>query len=314
MNSVQARSLLIGASGQVGSQMLHVLKADQCIVSSRNPGSNRELHLDLASLATNADVERILDGHSLNAIYCIAGMTNVEACEDLPELAHNINCRAPELLARVASKRGIPFVYFSTEYVFDGNDGPYSEDAPANPLSVYGKSKWQGEQAVLAACSHALILRTTVVYGQDFGHKNFVYALMRTLASGKTMRVPQDQISTPTYNRDLAIATIALVERGATGIFHVCGPDRVNRLQFARAIAACLSLDENLLSGVATSALGQKAPRPLSAGLSIEKLRQFYPNLRMRTIADGLADCRSDLEEFLHSLDTLAMNSPQPYP
>jgi dTDP-4-dehydrorhamnose reductase len=312
MNAAQAKSLIIGASGQVGGQMLRLLGPERCLVTSRNPGSERELHLDLVSLATYADAERILNGHSLDAIYCIAGMTNVDGCEALPELAHNINCRGPELLAHAARRRGIHFVYFSTEYVFDGGDGPYREDGPANPLSVYGKSKWQGEQAVLAACSHALVLRTTVVYGQDFGQKNYVYTLMRTLAAGKTMRVPQDQISTPTYNRDLAIATVALVDRGATGIFHLCGPERVNRLEFARSIAASLSLDKNLLSGVPTSALGQKAPRPLSAGLSIEKLRRLYPDLKMRTIADGLTDCRSDLEDFLSSLATLAMNNPQP--
>jgi dTDP-4-dehydrorhamnose reductase len=239
-------------------------------------------------------------------------MTNVEGCEDAPELAHNINCRGPELLARVARSRGIPFVYYSTEYIYDGQDGPYREESPANPISVYGKSKWAGEQAVLAACSGALILRTTVVYGQDFGQKNYVYSLMRTLAAGKPMRVPEDQISTPTYNRDVALATVALVNRGATGIFHLCGPVRLNRLEFARSVAAFLSLDQQLLIGMPTSALGQKAPRPLSAGLSIDKLHQLHPDLKMRTLAEALADCHTDLEDFLRSLAKLALNTSQP--
>jgi dTDP-4-dehydrorhamnose reductase len=310
MNAVGAKSLLIGASGQVGGQMLHLCGPERCLISSRSPSSEKELCLDLASLATDTDVERILDKHSLSAIYCVAGMTNVESCEDLPELAHNINCRAPELLARAASRRGIHFVYFSTEYVFDGNHGPYHEDALANPLSVYGKSKWHGELAVLEACNDALILRTTVVYGRDFGQKNFVYTLARALAAGKTMRVPQDQISTPTYNRDLAMATVALVDRGATGIFHLCGPDRMNRLDFARSIAASLSLDETLLKGVPTSVLGQKAPRPLSAGLSIDKLHRVYPDLYMRSVAEGLEDCNRDLEGFLRSCDRLNSTKP----
>ena len=83
------------------------------------------LTLDLARIATTDDVERIVNGHHLDSIYCIAGMTDVEGCEDSPEAAYNTNCRGPEVLARVAGQRGIPFVYFSTEYVFDGNDGPY---------------------------------------------------------------------------------------------------------------------------------------------------------------------------------------------
>ena len=262
------------------------------------------LPLDLAALATVADAEAALGEHEVDVIYCIAGMTAVDACEDLPELALNINCRGPEMLAHVATKRGIPFVYFSTEYVFDGVDGPYHEDDPVNPLSVYGKSKWQGELAVQAACSHALVLRTTVVYGQDFGQKNYVYSLMRLLAAGKGMRVPQDQISTPTYNRDLAAATVALAERGVSGVYHACGPERMDRLEFAQAVARFLSLDAGLLTGVPTSALGQKAARPLNAGLAIDKLRRLHPDLTMRTLAEALADCRADLETFLSSCAT----------
>jgi dTDP-4-dehydrorhamnose reductase len=301
-----AKSLLIGASGQLGAQMLHLLGPDRCLVTSRRPGREGEFPLDLAAFATVDDAEAALDGQELDVIYCIAGMTAVDACEDVPELAHAINCRGPEMLAHVATKRGIPFVYFSTEYVFDGVDGPYHEDDAVNPLSVYGKSKWQGELAVRAACSHALVLRTTVVYGQDFGQKNYVYSLMRLLAAGKPMRVPQDQISTPTYNRDLAVATVALAERGASGVYHVCGPERMDRLEFAQRVAQFLSLDAGLLTGVPTSALGQKAARPLNAGLAIDKLRRLHPDLTMRTLAEALADCRADLEAFLSSCAILA--------
>ncbi|MCU1253633.1 MAG: dTDP-4-dehydrorhamnose reductase [Edaphobacter sp.] len=305
MNLSRPKSLLIGASGQIGSQMLRALGRERCLVTSRKSSSDTELVLDLATLATLADVEHIFDGYSIDAIYCLAGLTNVECCEDVPELAHNTNCRGPELLAQFAKARNLPLVYFSTEYIFDGNHGPYNEEDTANPLNVYGKSKWEGERAVLAACSRAVILRTTVVYGQDFGEKNYIYSLMRSLGAGKPMRVPEDQISTPTYNRDLAKAAIALVERGATGIFHVCGPERMDRLEFARSVAAFLGLDVNLLQGLPTSALGQKAPRPLSAGLSIAKLTRLHPDLTMRTASEGLADCHSDLEDFLRSCATL---------
>ena len=312
MSSPQPKPLLIGVSGQIGSQIVHLLGRERVLTTSRKPGPDADLELDLAVLTSQAGAERILAGHPVDAIYCIAGMTNVEGCEDVPDLAHQTNCRGPETLARIASARDIPFVYFSTEYVFDGDDGPYLEDAAPNALSVYGKSKLEGERAVLAACRHALVLRTTVVYGQDFGQKNFVYSLMRSLGAGKPMRVPQDQISTPTYNRDLANATVELVRRGATGIFHTCGPERMDRLEFARSVAAFLGLDETLIHGLPTAALGQKAPRPLSAGLSIEKLRRLHPDLTMRPLADALADCSSDLHAFVRSCATLAENRPQP--
>jgi dTDP-4-dehydrorhamnose reductase len=310
VNSSKSKSLLIGASGQLGAQILHLLGRERCLVTSRRPVNAAspagELALDLAALATPDDAERALGTHEIDTIYCIAGMTAVDACEGAPEMAHHINSRGPEMLAHVATRRGIPFVYFSTEYVFDGFAGPYMEEDPVNPLSVYGKSKWQGELAVQAACSHALVLRTTVVYGQDFGEKNYIYSLMRLLAAGKTMRVPQDQISTPTYNRDLAAATIALAERGATGVYHACGPERMDRLEFARSVAQFLALDPDLLIGMPTAGLGQTAPRPLNAGLSIDKLRRLHPDLTMRPLAQALADCRADLEAFLHSYATFA--------
>ena len=309
MTPPQRKSLLIGASGQIGRQMLPLLRPDQWLLTSRRPASETEVHLDLAALKTNADAERMLDPYELDAIYCIAGMTNVEGCEDVPDVAHFTNCRGPEMLARVARNRGIPFVYFSTEYVFDGEHGPYREDDTANPLSAYGKSKWEGELAVLAACRNALILRTTVVYGQDIGQKNYVYSVARSLATGKPMRVPQDQVSTPTYNRDVAAATVALIDRGATGVFHVCGPELMDRLTFAKQVATFLSLDASLLHGVPTSELGQKAVRPLSAGLRIDKLVRLHPDLKMRTLAEGLLDSEAELKSFVNAYAKLEPNS-----
>jgi dTDP-4-dehydrorhamnose reductase len=302
------RSLVIGGSGQIGAQVLELLGAAKCLIASRRMTRESGLGLDLGAIATDDDAESLLRGHAVNAIYCIAGMTDVEACEGMPRLAYAVNCRGPAMLARTAARRGIPFVYFSTEYVFDGATaaygrlgGPYGESDPMNPLSVYGQSKARGEFAVRAACPHALILRTTVVYGEDAGEKNFLYSLMRSLRAGRPMRVAQDQISTPTYNRDLASATVALAGSSASGVYHVCGPERMDRLQFARAAARLLDLDAGLLVGVPTRALGQKAQRPLSAGLSIEKLRRQHREIRMRTMAEALADCRPALEAFLTS-------------
>jgi dTDP-4-dehydrorhamnose reductase len=300
-----AKPLLVGVSGQVGSQLLHLVGAENCIATSRRPEAG-QIPLDLAALASVDDAERSLGSLEIDAIYCIAGLTAVDYCEDVPEVAFATNCRGPEMLAKVAAKRDIPYVYFSTEYVFDGYDGPYAENDTANPLSVYGKSKWEGELAVLAACGHALVLRTTVVYGQDYGQKNYVYSLMRLLSAGKTMRVPEDQISTPSYNRDLARATVGLVERRAKGIYHVCGPERMDRMEFARGVAGFLGLDTELLVGMSTAALGQKAVRPLAAGMSTEKLVGEFPELRMRGLVESLEDCRGELEEVLRGVRATA--------
>ena len=226
-------------------------------------------------------------------------MTHVDGCEDQPELAFATNTTGPAVLAGLANHRNIPFVYFSTDYVFDGHAGPYREADNVNPLCVYGRSKLEGEGAVLAACKRAIVVRTTVVYGQDAGAKNFLYSLIRTLASGKTMRVPEDQISTPTYNEDLAMAAVLLAKKKVTGIFHVSGPQLMNRLEFAQTVAATVGLDGALLVGVPTRELSQKAPRPLLSGLISDNLGQVLPELKMHSVSEGLASCRASMEAYL---------------
>jgi dTDP-4-dehydrorhamnose reductase len=295
------KSLLIGASGQVGRQILKFLSGNEVLLSSRSISSQADVVLDLAKLTSVAEVRQILADRSLKAIYCVGGMTNVEACEDYPQLAHQVNCTAPAVLAAFAEEHSIPLIYFSTEYVFDGNGGSYREDAAANPISAYGRSKWEGERLVLAACRRSLVLRTTVVFGEDQGEKNYAYSVLRALTDGSRMRVPADQISTPTYNKDLALATVSLVQRNETGVFHLCGPQRMGRLEFAQKVARQFRLDETLLEGVATATLDQKAPRPLSAGLAINKLSERHPDLVMHTVEQGLDDSHAAFEMFIKS-------------
>ena len=283
-----ARSLIIGANGQVGRRLLAAAGAEQCIPAARNPPSPDWLTLDLANIERDG-VLRMLERYSLDAIYCVGGMTNVELCETEEDLAMHTNFTGPAVLAAVARELQVPFVYFSTEYIFDGASGPYTEEAKANPISVYGRSKWLGEQAVREAYDRSLVLRTTVVYGPDEAKKNFLYGLRRILLAGETMRVPEDQISTPTYNLDLAQATLELVKSQASGCYHICGPELFSRLDFAKAAANFWDLDTRLISGVPTSMLGQRAPRPLNAGLLTDKLRNQHPEIHMRTFAEALS-------------------------
>jgi dTDP-4-dehydrorhamnose reductase len=297
----QPKSLIVGASGQVGTQMLSSLGPHKALATSR-VAHDGWLQLDLAELSPYDKTIAILDPYQLDAIYCVGGMTNVDGCESEPDLAHRTNARGPGVLAAYARTRNLPFVYFSTEYLFDGsknNAGPYPEDAQPHPLNIYGQSKLDGEHEVLSAHPDALVLRTTVVYGADPRQKNYIYALMRNLSAGITMRVPEDQVSTPTYNRDLVRTTLGLVEAKASGIFHVCGPELMGRLAFARQVAATLGLDETLLQGVSTQTLNQPASRPLAAGLATSKLTTTYPKLRMRSLAESLEDCHEELQEFL---------------
>lgn len=306
---MSVRALVVGASGQVGAEMLRQLAeahgTGYGLPTSRHASEAGWLALDLAAMDAAA-ADRLLSLYELDAVFCVAGMTDVEGCEGEPELAERTNARGPAVLAEYARGRDLPFVYYSTEYVFDGDPrrpGPYREEDLPHALSVYGRSKLDGEAAVLQAHPGALVLRTTVVYGPDTRGKNYVYSLMRNLGEGRRMRVPADQISTPTYSRDLVRATLGLVAAGASGVWHLCGPELLGRMEFALEVAKFLGLDATLLDPVPTAELGQRAPRPLAAGLSTDKLRSRFPGLAMRTVTESLADCEEELRAFQRTVE-----------
>ena len=274
------KALIVGAHGQVGAAIASIL-GPGAIATGRHKLADETLQVDLIALAAQPGLaDRLLAPLHLSAVYCVGGATDVERCESDEAWAMGTNCFGPAALA--AAARHLPFIYFSTEYVFDGANGPYDEGEATHPLSAYGRSKLAGEQRVLEAHPNALILRTTVVYGPDRQGKNFLYTLQRLLSAGQGMRVPTDQISTPTYNEDLARAAVELVSLGATGVFNVTGPELLSRYDFALLATGILGLDASLITPVTTAELKQKAPRPLRAGLLTGKLQRTLQGTRMR--------------------------------
>ena len=279
--------LVLGGSGLVGHAVMRVAKGRGLdAVGTYHRFAVPGL---LAWDGAPASYETLVESVAPRVVVYAAGFTNVDACEAREEEALHWNATVPSAVA--AASRSGAFVYLSTEYVFDGASGPYAEDDPVHPLSAYGRSKVAGEHAVLAAHPDALIVRTTVVYGPDLHGKSFVAQLRRRLGNRERMRVPHDQVSTPTYSVDLAARTLDLVDRGSSGVWHVTGPARVDRFSFATSAAAAFGLDSTLLDSVSTADLGQVATRPLQAGLSIAKLVTMFGTGATRSPAEGLADC-----------------------
>jgi dTDP-4-dehydrorhamnose reductase len=228
-----------------------------------------------------------------DVVFFAAAYTHVDGCETDSAKAFAVNRDAPAAAAREAARRRTPFVVYSTEYVFDGTAEPYAEGDVTRPLSVYGRSKLEGEQAVLSAHPDALVLRTSVVYGIDHQEKNFVYQTLRHGRSGERMKVPNDQRSNPTYVEDLAAASIALVGKRQHGILHVAGPEVMDRGRFTRTICDVFGLDPGFVESVSTAALAQTTPRPLGAGLSVERARSL--GITVRSPVAGLTAMREAL-------------------
>jgi dTDP-4-dehydrorhamnose reductase len=268
------RALVIGATGQVGGELMRQLTVcgAEATGTYRSRPSSGLAPLDVTD--TQA-MEAIFARVQPTVVFLPAALTAVDYCETHRDEAWQINVAAPAAVAQTAAAAEAKLVFYSTEYVFDGLDGPYGEDDPIHPLGVYAESKAEGERAVREGVADHLIIRTTVVYGWDRGSKNFAMQVWERLSAGEQMRVPMDQIGNPTLVDFLVEATLALVTSGERGVVNVVGRDRVPRTQFAVKLARAFGLDARLIEPVSTAALKQIAPRPLNAGLRTDKLAQL---------------------------------------
>ena len=263
------KTLIIGASGQIGGALAAECAARGLETAGAGVGGEA-LRLDLADPAS---VAAAFAAAKPDLVFLCSAMTWVDGCEKEPEKARRVNAEGPAAVAEECRKAGARLVYLSTEYVFDGKAGPYSEADPVNPVSVYGRTKLEGERAALAGCD-ALAARTTVVYSHSPGGVNFVMQLIGNARSGNKMRVPEDQVSNPTHAPDLARALLDLAAAGAGGVINVVGPEVMGRYEFALRACRAFGFDPGFLEPLPTSALGQAAARPLKAGLRTDLLRR----------------------------------------
>jgi CDP-6-deoxy-D-xylo-4-hexulose-3-dehydrase len=267
-------ALVIGASGLVGRALLTALESNGWAThgTGLSAAANGMTSLDITDSRTVSD---LVDRLRPTVVLLPAAWTDVDGCEADPERSRAVNVIGPRNVAAAAARSGAMVVHYSTDYVFDGSDGPYSEDDAARPLSVYARCKAKSEHAVAEACADHLVIRTTWVYGWDRTSRNFAMQVWQRLSTGQRMLVPDDQVANPTLDDYLAEVTIRLLEVGARGVVNVVGRDRMAKHEFAVRLAKAFALDPSLVVPVATAELGQRAPRPLQAGLRTDRLEEI---------------------------------------
>jgi len=246
------RILVAGAGGQLGRELIDIL--------SPYDVHGRDHHaLDITDRqAVNETVEQVRPEWVINA----AAYNDVDGAEKATDLAFAVNAAGPGYLAAAAARAGAEMAHISTDYVFDGRKGvPYTELDRADPLSVYGRSKYEGELQVLSAHPSACVLRTAWLYGQ-YGN-NFVKAILKAADRGDPLKVVADQVGSPTWTRHLAQAIAELIRTPARGLFHVANGGSCSRFEFARAIVR--GRVEVQPIGAADAA--RPAPRPANSAL-----------------------------------------------
>ncbi|MDI6898173.1 dTDP-4-dehydrorhamnose reductase [Methanocella conradii] len=272
--------ILVTGSGLLGSDMIRVLRREHEVVGTYNKTPKEgTIRLDITDREGTIRAIR-----ELKPEYVVhtAALTNVDYCEDHEAEAMAVNGQGTKNVVDAARAAGSKVVYVSTDYVFDGSRGMYREDDDVCPISAYARSKLMGELHV-EEMEDFIIARTSVVYGN--ARQNFVSWVRDSLAKGQRIKVVTDQFNSPTLSYDCAEAVAALIRSGASGIYHTAGSERISRYEFARKIALFYGLDLGLIEPVPTSALSQKARRPMDSSLDVTRISAYH---RMLNIMEGL--------------------------
>jgi dTDP-4-dehydrorhamnose reductase len=213
------------------------------------------------------DVKSLVSQWKPDVIVNTAAMTDVDGCESDREAAWRLNVDGLKNLIIPAKKlAGCHVIQISTDYVFDGTSAPYDETSRPNPLSYYGKSKLAAENALAASGAKATTVRTQVLYGTGYQvRQNFVAWVLAMFEKAAPFRVVNDQIGNPTLADDLAYAILRIAETGTTGLYHVSGPEAVDRFTFAKTIGTVFGFDLGLLSPTTSADIGQAANRPMNS-------------------------------------------------
>jgi len=281
------RTLLIGANGQLGTDLRRVLRGDWV-----------GLDWPEFDVRDEAQVRAAIREHTLDVIINCAAQTNVDQCEEEPAEAFSVNAVGARHVAEYARDAGAAVVYISTDYVF-GAAGDrvlaYNEDDPPGPISVYGASKLAGEHLTLAGNPRALVVRTCGLYGHAGARGkggNFVNTMLRLAHEGKQIRVVNDQRLSPTSTAECAVKIIELIERAAVGIYHVAAADHCTWHEFAAAIFAEAGLAIEV-QAITSAEYPQRARRPAMSALRSSRLDGI-----------GVAPCRpwrAMLRDYLHT-------------
>lgn len=288
-------SLVIGASGFVGNILYNKLDEKQRKGTCFSFSTDDLIPLDLMdSSGSNALISSIRP----EIIYNCAALPNVEWAEDNVEECRSVNVEAVKTLVQSANKIGAKLVHFSTDYIFDGTNGPYREDSKPNPINVYGQAKLDAETYIQENCNNWLIIRITVVYGWESRGKNFINGLIKRVTNGEVFRIPNDQIGSPTYADNMLDITHYLAENNYTGIYNVSGDELMDRFTFAKIAAEVFDLDSTLLVPVSTAELQQRSPRPLNAGFVLDKVKAVSP-IKILNPRDGLLHMKAHSPTFI---------------
>ena len=283
------RILITGAFGQLGHALQSVLLKKskyELICTGRKVKKGQEgIPIDIRNQVA---LKELINTTAPDILINLAAMTNVDACELNPKLAGEINVAG---LQHICDSFKGKIIHLSTDYVFDGTSGPYKEDDPLNPISIYGKTKLASEHILLEKDIKNLVIRGNVLYDYSpHTSASFLNWVVSSLKGNQEIKVVEDQFNNPTWTRSMSDIIELSIENDLEGIIHWGDSVHISRFEFAKLIAKKFSLNESLIKPVLTSELNQPARRPLQSGLSTEKLVNM-----LDIIPPSIDDCLDEI-------------------
>lgn len=282
------RLLVTGASGFLGWHLCRAAQATWQVEGTYHRHTPPLPGVALHSIDfTDPDALKTwLNALAPDAVIHTAALSQPNRCEQAPDLSHRLNVEATRVLAQYCGERPIPFVFTSTDQVFDGQAAPYSEASPPSPISVYGRHRVEAEALIQAQHPTAAICRLPLLYGPPSPTAEcFLQGFVRTLKAGQPLHLFTDEFRTPAYVEDAAAGLLLALEN-AQGLLHLSGPERLSRYDFGLQMAKAFGLDKGLILPSKQADVTMPAARP--ADVSSNSQRAYGLGYRPRGVLAGL--------------------------
>lgn len=269
---IKTRILIIGSNGMLGQRLVQFYSKKENIelfcASVEEKSFIPDVQYKQINISVKHEVKELILGFFPDYVINTAAFTNVDKAETERELAWKINVIGVENISLYCWTIDAHLIHISTDYIFDGKSGPYSENDKPNPIGYYGRSKLAAENSLRSSGVRFTIVRTNVLYGPaKYGRADFVKWVFTSLKNKQEIKIVTDQINNPTYIDDLVRGINNIVLYRKEGVYNLAGKELLNRYDFTIRIAKYFGLDEKLIKPIQTKELNQPAPRPLNSGL-----------------------------------------------
>lgn len=297
---VKNRILITGSNGMLGQRAVQFYSSKDNIellaTSVEEKSVVDSVEYISSDIKDRDSIKKVIHDYCPDFIVHTAAFTNVDLSEKLREDAWKINVKGVEYIAEAARAIDAHIIHISTDYIFDGKNGPYDENAIPDPVGYYGRTKLASENTLRISGTFFTILRTNVLYGiAPNSRPDFVRWIINSLRNNETVRIVKDQINNPTFIDDLIQGINKIIEFRKTGVYNIGGKEFLSRYDFTNRIADYFNLSKKLITPITTEELKQPARRPLKSGLLILKAETEL-GYKPHTINESLAAMKKELD------------------